>query len=90
VISRAKQQLAFFLLCPIGRTGKINRGNGMGKGATLAPFGSRPDGQQPAGDDPLQRRCAPTSHFIDRKGIIRAMTRGPLTDATLQQKFAQL
>jgi peroxiredoxin len=34
--------------------------------------------------------AAPTSYFIDRKCIIRAMILGPLSDATLQQKFAQL
>lgn len=34
--------------------------------------------------------AAPTSFFIDPKGIIRAMSLGPLTNTTLQQKFSDL
>jgi peroxiredoxin len=32
----------------------------------------------------------PTSYFIDREGIIRLMTEGPIDEATLQQNIAQL
>ena len=32
----------------------------------------------------------PTSYFIDRKGIIRAIVVDPVDRATLQQKLAQI
>lgn len=32
----------------------------------------------------------PTSYFIDRQGIIRSMVVGPVDDATLQQKIAEV
>jgi peroxiredoxin len=34
--------------------------------------------------------ATPTSYFIDRHGIIRSMVVGPVDDATLQQKVAEI
>jgi peroxiredoxin len=34
--------------------------------------------------------ATPTSYFIDRQGIIRSTVVGPVDDATLQQKVAEI
>jgi peroxiredoxin len=71
--------------------------NGVDDNATATSFTRLHGLTYPLAMDPNQQvetlynvNYTPTSYFIDRKGIIRAIIVGPVDKATLQQKLAQV
>lgn len=71
--------------------------NSVDDGTTAASFVQRHSVTYPVVLDPNQQvetlynlNATPTSYFIDRTGIIRAVIIGPVDETMLQQKLKQL